>query len=117
MQIFRVKKPLCKILKTKNCVPFEVQYTNRCVSLDIRGLPGEALRTLVESRGLPSDSTRILKDEPGKLDIKTRIWYFIYQLTSWFTFQTNDYDVIIAIRVDSTPLATSFKKCNVMMTW
>ena len=27
MQIFRVKKPLCKILKTKNCVTFEVQYT------------------------------------------------------------------------------------------
>ena len=28
MQIFRVKKPLCKILKTKNCVPFEMQYTS-----------------------------------------------------------------------------------------
>ena len=28
MQIFRVKKPSCKILKTKNCVPFEVQYTS-----------------------------------------------------------------------------------------
>ena len=26
MQIFRVKKPSCKILKTKNCAPFEVQY-------------------------------------------------------------------------------------------
>ena len=25
---FRVKKPSCKILKTKNCVPFEVQYTS-----------------------------------------------------------------------------------------
>ena len=28
MQIFSVKKPSCKILKTKNCVPFEVQYTS-----------------------------------------------------------------------------------------
>ena len=28
MQIFRVKKPSCKILKTKNCVPFEVQFTS-----------------------------------------------------------------------------------------
>ena len=28
MQIFRVKNPSCKILKTKNCVPFEVQYTS-----------------------------------------------------------------------------------------
>ena len=26
IQIFRVKKPSRKILKTKNCVPFEVQY-------------------------------------------------------------------------------------------
>ena len=36
----------------------------------ISGLPGEALRTLVESRGLPSDSTWVLKDEPGRVDIK-----------------------------------------------
>ena len=28
MQIFKVKKSSCKILKTKNCVPFEVQYTS-----------------------------------------------------------------------------------------
>ena len=28
MQIFSVKKPSCKILKMKNCVPFEVQYTS-----------------------------------------------------------------------------------------
>ena len=28
MQIFRVKKLSCKILKTKSCVPFEVQYTS-----------------------------------------------------------------------------------------
>ena len=27
-KFFRVKKPSCKILKTKNCVPFEVQYTS-----------------------------------------------------------------------------------------
>ena len=33
MQIFRVEKPSCKILKTKNCVPFEVQYTSREVTL------------------------------------------------------------------------------------
>ena len=28
MQVFRVMKPSRKILKTKNCVPFEVQYTS-----------------------------------------------------------------------------------------
>ena len=29
MQIFRVKKCSCKILKTKNCVLFEVQYYSK----------------------------------------------------------------------------------------
>ena len=28
MQIFGVKNRLCEILKTKNCVPFEVQNTS-----------------------------------------------------------------------------------------
>ena len=32
MQIFRVEKPSCTILKTKNCVPFEVQYTSTDLS-------------------------------------------------------------------------------------
>ena len=31
MQIFRVKKPSCKILKTKNCAPFEVPCTSNPV--------------------------------------------------------------------------------------
>ena len=31
MQIFRVKKPSRKILKTKNCVPFEVQYYSNII--------------------------------------------------------------------------------------
>ena len=33
MQTFRVKKPSCKILKTKNCVPFEVQYISSALYL------------------------------------------------------------------------------------
>ena len=33
MQIFRVKRPSCKILKTKNCGPFEVQYTSSVLCL------------------------------------------------------------------------------------
>ena len=31
MQIFRVEKPSCKILKMKNCVPFELQYYIRWI--------------------------------------------------------------------------------------
>ena len=34
----------------------------------------------------------------------------------WFTLQTSDYDVIIDDCADSAPLATSFKKWNVIMT-
>ena len=32
------------------------------------------------------------------------------------TLQTSDYDVIFDFCVDSATLATSFKKCNVIMT-
>ena len=31
--------------------------------------------------------------------------------------KTSDYDVIFGINTDSASLATSFKKCNVIMTW
>ena len=41
MQNFRVKKPSCKILKTKNCVPFEVQYTSKSKSDAIHGRASE----------------------------------------------------------------------------
>ena len=65
----------------------------------ISSLLGMALRTLVESRGLPSDSTCVVQAEPGKFDIKLRelavVFYFISLL------ETNDYDVIIDICVDS----------------
>ena len=72
----------------------------------ISNLPVKASRTLVELRGLPSDSTCVFEAEPGGLDIKRREPG--YQLTSWFTLQTSDYDVIIAFRVYSTSLKTSF---------
>ena len=40
----------------------------------------------------------------------------IYQLTYCFSRQTSDFDIIIDICDDSVSLATSFKKCNVIMT-
>ena len=71
---------------------------------------------MLTSRGLPSDSTCVLKAEPGKLDIKRRanlVFYLsVYPLFN--TLQTNDYDVIFDVCVNS--IATSFKKCNVIMT-
>ena len=73
---------------------------------------------MLTSRGLPSDSTCVLNAEPGKLDIKRRepgILFIIYPLLN--ILKTSDSDVIFDIYTDSASLATSFKKCNVIMTW
>ena len=73
--------------------------------------------TRVTSPGLPSDPTCILKAEPGKLDIKIRKpGILFYQFTHWFTLQTSEYDFVFDFGVDSASLATSFIKCNVIMT-
>ena len=72
---------------------------------------------MLASRGLPSDSTCVLNAEPGKLDIKRRepgILFIIYPLLN--ILKTSAYDVIFDIYTDSASLATSFKKCNVIMT-
>ena len=72
---------------------------------------------MLASRGLLSDSTYVLKAEPGKLDIKRREPGILFiSLPIVDTLQTNNYDVIFYFCVDSASLATSFKKCNVIMT-
>ena len=53
---------------------------------------------MLTSQGFPSDSTCILKAEPN------------------FNFETSDYGVIFDFCIDLESLATSFKKCNVIMT-
>ena len=55
---------------------------------------------------------------PGKLDTKRGEpgILFISIPICIFTLQTRDYDVIEDTCVDSASLATSFKKCNVIMT-
>ena len=92
-------------------------------------LPGKALRTHVDiarlaerfnmrtSRGLPSDSTYVLKAEPGKLYIKIcEPGILFISLPIVDTLQTSDYDLIFDFCVDSASLATSFKKCKIIMT-
>ena len=77
----------------------------------------QGFENLVTSRGLPVDSTSVLKAEPDELDIKKHepdILFF--QFTHCFSLQTIDNDVIFDFCVDSTSLATSFKKYNVIMT-
>ena len=54
MQIFRVKKPSCKILKTKNCVPFEVQYTSNIGNLVREANLATVVILIVESFSLDS---------------------------------------------------------------
>ena len=69
-------------------------------------------------RGLPSDSTCVLQAEPGKLDIKRcepGILFISLPIVE-NTLQTSDYDIIFDFCVYSASLATSFKKCNVIMT-
>ena len=86
------------------------------MSFDIK-FTRQGLRTLVDTASLPSDSTCVLKAKPGKLDIKkTRTWYSIYQFNLCFILQTSGKDIIFDFCVDSASLATSFKKCNVIMT-
>ena len=46
MHIFRMKKPSCKILKTKNCDPFEVQYTSRCNRTTLHAILSALFRSL-----------------------------------------------------------------------
>ena len=45
---------------------------------------------------------------------RTLFYLSVYPLLN--TLQTSDYDVIFYFCVDSASLATSFKKCNVIMT-
>ena len=72
---------------------------------------------LLTSRSLPSYPTSVLEAEPGKLDIKRcQPGILFISLPSWFTLQTREYDVMIYFCADSASLATSFKKCNVIMT-
>ena len=62
------------------------------------------------------DSTCVFKAEPGKPDIKRRKpGILIDQFTYCFSLQTSDY-VIFDFSVDPPSLATSFKKCNAIMT-
>ena len=66
----------------------------------ISSLPGKALRTLVDIARLVN-----LMSKGANL----AFYLSAYQVT-------NEYDVIIDFCIDSKPLATSFKNCNVIMT-
>ena len=78
----------------------------------ISSLPGKALRTLVDIVRLAE------RFNMRKLDIKRREPGIVFYISVYpcFTLQTSDFDKIIGECVDSAPLATSLKICNVIMT-
>ena len=88
-----------------------------CECLLISSLPGKALRTLVDIARLAERFYMRSQTKLGKLDIKRRepgILSISSPIDS--LLKTSDYDVIFDMCVDSASLATSFKKCNVIMT-
>ena len=80
----------------------------------ISSLLGKALRTLVDIARLAERFKMALRylAQPGKLDIKRRA----FGITHCFTLQTSNYDGICDFCIDAASLATSFKKCIVIMT-
>ena len=82
----------------------------------ISSLPGKALRMLVDIARLAERC--VLKAQPGELNrsIKRRESGILFISLTIASLQTSDYDVIFDFCVDSASLATSFKKCNVIMT-
>ena len=47
----------------------------------------------------------------------TNLVFYLSVCPLFYSSKTSDYDVNFYFCVDSAPLATSFKKCNVIMTW
>ena len=107
------------VLSKKNRLKYwNVDIYKEYECLLISSLPGKTLRTLVESRGLASGSTCVLKDEPGKLDIKRRkpgILFISLPIGSIYKLAIITFDYRFFC-VDSASMATSFKKCNVILT-
>ena len=78
--------------------------------------PGKALRTLVDIARLAERFNMRSQGRAWSIGYqKMQTWYSI-QFTHCFSLQTSDYDVVFDLYVDSVSLATSFKKCNVIMT-
>ena len=56
---------------------------------------------------------------PGLVNMISKDANLVFDLSVYpllNTLQTSDYDVIFLFRVDSASIATSLKKCNVIMT-
>ena len=88
-------------------VSFDIKFTRQ--GFENACWHREACRAIQNAFSKPSLVNLISKD--ANLVFYLSVYPFLN------TFQTSDYDVIFDFCVDLASLATSFKKCNVIMTW
>ena len=99
----------------KKSLVFKWRILGKCILTS--SLPGKVLHSLLNHK-----ACQAIQHEFSKLSLVNLIskdanlvfYLSAYQVT---TLKTSVYDVIIMFFVDSLSLTTSFKKCNVMMTW
>ena len=97
----------CRDIENTRWVSFDIKFTRQ--GFENACWHREACRAIQQAFSKPSLVNLISKDA-------NLVFYLsVYQLLN--TFQTSDYDVIFDFCVDLASLATSFKKCNVIMTW
>ena len=88
-------------------VSFDIRFTRQC--FENACWYREACRAIQHAFSKPSLVNLISKDTH-------QVFYLsVYPLLN--PLQISDYDVIFHFCVDSASLATSFKECNVIMTW
>ena len=97
---------ICEIEKTR-WVSFDIKFTRQ--GFENACWHREACRAIQQAFSKPSLVNLISKD--------ANLVFYLSVYPVLKTLRTSDYDVISDVCVDSASLATSFKKCNVIMTW
>ena len=93
-----------------------ISANSECVL--ISSLPGKVLRTLVDIATL-GRAIQHAFSKPSLVNLISKDTNLVFYLSVFpllKTLRTSDYDVISDVCVDSASLATSFKKCNLIMT-
>ena len=96
----------CRDIENTRWVSFDIKITRQ--GFENACWHREACRAIQHAFSKPSLVKLISKD--------ANLVFYLSVYPSLITLQTSDYDVIFHICVDSASLATSFKKCNVIMT-
>ena len=97
----------CRDIENTRFVSFDIKFTRQ--GFENACWHREACRAIQQAFSKPSLVNLISKD--------TKLVFYLSVFPLLTTLQTSDYDVIFDFCVDSASLATSLKKCNVIMTW